>query len=121
VATRPECLDGIDDDEKEKKSPEKECKGDGSFGTATECVCAAVRMAPPHSESNGASEPEDHSDPLENHRGQSVEEVGEIKRRQANVGKYEQRPDRVEDQERHGAWPPPGAIFGSDWKVKGGD
>ncbi len=50
-------------------------------------------------EGDGAGEPEDGGDGVEGAGGLLVVQVGEVERRQGDVGEHQQRPDRVEDHE----------------------
>lgn len=69
-----------------KDLPEEEAKGDGGLdGTAPGVLAAHVRGSEEDGEGNGAGEPKDDGDDEQGEGDDSVEQVREVQRRQAQV------------------------------------
>lgn len=98
MAARAHGLESVENSEEHEDGPDEEGKGDSSLSGAAVCIGAAVRGSNKDSKGDGASEPEDGGNDEQRERNELVEEAGHVQRGQADVSKYEQRPDRVEDE-----------------------
>lgn len=119
VTAAPEGVEGVDDGEDGEEDPEEEAKRNGGLARAAVRVGPAMPgAADGDGQGDGAGEPEDGGQGVEDQRGQAVEQARQVQRRQPDVRQHQQRPHRVEDHEvdprRPGPPAPPGIIPARD-------